>query len=93
MDSIKVNVKQLRGETFSVEISPSASVAELKESIAAVSEISVELQRVIFRGKALLNHELLKDACFYSTFSSLSFFQSFFLTLFLHSSFLFFLSA
>ena len=51
--SIKVNVKCSNADKYEVETTSSATVAEFKVSLAAVSQVAPENQRLIYKGRVL----------------------------------------
>lgn len=54
---MKINIKTTSGETFTIECSPNITIAELKELISQKSNIPVNQQRLVYRGR------VLKDPC------------------------------
>ena len=51
--SIHVNIKCSNADKYEVETSPTATVAEFKELLEKVSNVSVESQRLIYKGRVL----------------------------------------
>merc|ERR1719336_981110 len=60
---ITVNFKTTKGTKESVQISKSATVEELKQKIEEKSsELSADLQRVIYKGRVLKNDKTVADS-------------------------------
>lgn len=51
--TIKVNVKCSNADKYEVETAPDATVAEFKASLAEVSHVAAEDQRLIYKGRVL----------------------------------------
>lgn len=54
---MKISIKTTSGETHSIECEPNITIAELKELISKISNIPVNEQRLVYRGR------VLKDPC------------------------------
>ena len=57
----KIKIKTLKADTFSMEISPTMTVDELKLKIKEIKKIEPTLQRLIFRGRILKSKNKLSD--------------------------------
>lgn len=53
---ITIKLKPVTGEGFSVEISPTSSIADLKSEICKTYDASVEDLRLIYKGMYLTAH-------------------------------------
>jgi hypothetical protein len=60
--AITVTVKTLDDSSFSLAISPTITVQELKQLIVGEAGVPADRQRLIFRGRTLMNDERL-DSC------------------------------
>lgn len=61
-DSIEVKVKHLSHDTFSIKISPSAHIIDLKNELEKLSSIKANLIKLIYKGKILkVDTDLLSD--------------------------------
>ncbi|RHZ82348.1 hypothetical protein Glove_109g129 [Diversispora epigaea] len=59
---IKINIKSLRGgQTYSTQLNDSETVLGLKENLRSLASISPENQRLIFKGKALVDNKTLSE--------------------------------
>lgn len=54
-------VKNLKGQTFTVDAEPTETIIEVKEKIAAKDSTPVEHQRMIWMGRQLENERTLAD--------------------------------
>lgn len=62
MSKIKLYVKPTLGDVkYTVEVEPTWTVAELKEGVAKESNIAVEDQKLIYKGKILKDEDILKE--------------------------------
>ncbi|KAL8287170.1 hypothetical protein RQP46_003622 [Phenoliferia psychrophenolica] len=60
-DTITLNIKRMTGKSFKVTAFKSDAVHELKDRIEMVTEIMPHIQRLIWKGKSLLDHHSLKS--------------------------------
>lgn len=59
---MKVSLKQLKGDTFDIEVDPESSVGDLKAKVAELKpDMPVEQQKLIYAGKVLVDATLMKD--------------------------------
>ncbi|CAG8540931.1 5960_t:CDS:2 [Diversispora eburnea] len=59
---IKLNIKSLKGgKTYSTQLNDSETVLGLKEKLRSLASISPENQRLIFKGKALVDNKPLSE--------------------------------
>ncbi|XP_054712542.1 ubiquitin-like protein 4A [Uloborus diversus] len=56
-----ISVKILKGGECDIEVSATASINTVKEIVAQQLQIPVDQQRLVFKGKTLLDSELLCD--------------------------------
>ncbi|KAF9192339.1 hypothetical protein BGZ51_005732 [Haplosporangium sp. Z 767] len=59
--SITLNVKTLESQTYSVAVSVSETVRQLKERLATLLEVPTPRQRLIFRGRVLADEKTLTE--------------------------------
>jgi hypothetical protein len=59
---IKISIKQMNGETFSIEIAPCWTVGKMKSLIEQLTAIDSNNQRIVFAGKLLLNNQTLEKS-------------------------------
>ena len=57
---MKLNIKNLKGEVFQVEIEPADSVNVLKTKIQEVKGMPAETLKVVFKGKTLNNEDSIE---------------------------------
>lgn len=59
---MKVSLKQLKGDTFDIDVDPESSVGDLKAKVAELKpDMAVEHQKLIYAGKVLVDATLMKD--------------------------------
>jgi len=56
-----LTVKILNGEECTLAASPSSLVSDVKEQVAALMAVPVQDQKLLFKGKALMDGKLLRD--------------------------------
>jgi len=59
--SININIKSSSDKKFVIAIEPSKKVLDLKEAIAAQTDVPADRQRLIFSGRVLKDDDLLSD--------------------------------
>lgn len=59
--SININIKSSSDKKFVITIEPSKTILDLKEAIAAQTDVPADRQRLIFSGRVLKDNDLLSD--------------------------------
>ena len=59
-EPIAFTVKAANENKYSVSLPPTATIAELKEKLAQMSDVSAERQRLIYSGRVMKNEETLE---------------------------------
>jgi ubiquilin len=59
--SININIKSSTDKKFVISIEASKKVLELKEAIAAQTDVPADRQRLIFSGRVLKDDDLLSE--------------------------------
>ena len=54
---MKVNIKYLKGEIFSIEMQAEQTIADLKQKIESEKGIAAEIQKLSFKAKTLKDEE------------------------------------
>ena len=58
---MRVNVKTVKSENYSVECNPNSKVIEIKEDIQRQIGVEPESQKLIYKGKHLDNQKTLEE--------------------------------